>query len=480
MGQGEGNKETLMSMTCRRNASRINMACAARPVRLLIGLALLAAPVATFADMTQLQNICTVAPDSPRCKNGPLPAPNPNCTLLVPDDPLTARGLATPYQLVATNPADGACHEADPDQSAFVEAAILDPETGRLSIYRPLVIDQGTTPAAAPVVPDLPANAVVGLWFGYNGMNLALDAAAGVLDANNCVQGLAQFAYCNAPAFFAAVHDAINGGRLRVPPLGTWKDADGNKQPCPSAQSWDLVDQDQSDNLYTTYLLTADGRLAQDTARNRARFPVPPATVLTNPSDERLLGVFVDPALGCTPWTAPDLTDPGHEVPALALNELQAGAFQLPPQALIPLGDPFAQNPPYSGIPDLDQVNAYRRGVDQPEAANLDDASTTTYCRNLVDIGIPLLQLEQPFFIVRPSPDPAVADSLWTFMMLRFSGTYLLLNENRLIEGQTVNLTCMDFLGLPNPVSLTTNAEGIVIAAEFNIGAPVQDPEKLF
>jgi hypothetical protein len=54
-------KQTLMSMTCRHNASRINMACAARPVRLLIGLALLAAPVATFADMTQLQHICTVA-----------------------------------------------------------------------------------------------------------------------------------------------------------------------------------------------------------------------------------------------------------------------------------------------------------------------------------------------------------------------------------------------------------------------------------
>jgi hypothetical protein len=460
-----------MSMTCRRYVSRITRACTARPVCLLIGLAWLAAPVATFADLTQLQNICTVAPDSPQCNNGPLPAPNPNCTLLVPDAPLTARGLATPYQLVATDPAGGACHEADPNQSAFVEAAILDPKTGRLSIYRPLVIDQGTTPAVAPVVPDLPANAVVGLWFGYNGMNLALEAARGVLDANNCVQGLAQFAYCNAPAFFAAVHDAINGGRLRVPPLGTWTDANGNEQPCPSARSWDLVDQDQSDNLYTTYLLTADGRLAQDTAQNRAQFP--DATVLTNPSDERLLGVFVDPALGCTPWMAPDVTDPGHQVPALALNELQAGAFQQPPQALIPAGDPFAQNPPYSGIPDLDQVNAYRRGVDQPQAANLEDASTTTYCRNLVDIGIPLLQLEQPFFIVRPSPAPDVANSLWTFMMTRFSGTYMLLNER--------GLTCADLLGQPNPVSLTTDAAtGIVTAAEFNIGAPMQDPEKLF
>ena len=142
-----------------------------------------------------------------------------------------------------------------------------------------------------------------------------------------------------------------------MPRLGTWKDANGNKQPCPSARSWDLVDQDQSDNLLTTYLITPNGQLAQNTARNRAQFPG--ATVLTNPSDERLLSVFVDPALGCTPWTAPDLTDPGHKVPALALNELQAGAFQLPPQALIPAGDPFAQNPPYSGIPDLDQINAF-------------------------------------------------------------------------------------------------------------------------
>ena len=228
-----------------------------------------------------------MAPDSPQCNNGPLPEPNPNCTLLVPDDPLTPRGLATPYQLVATNPADGACHETDPNQSAFVEAAILNPKTGRLSIYRPLVIDQGTTPAAAPVVPDLPDNAVVGLWFGYNGMNLALRpprvrgsvdnaAAEGVLDANNCVQGLGQFAYCNAPAFFAAAHDA-NG--LRVPQLGTWKDANRNKQPCPSARSWDLVDQDQSDNLLTTYLITTNGKLAQNTAQNRAQFPG--ATVLT-------------------------------------------------------------------------------------------------------------------------------------------------------------------------------------------------------
>src|SRR5437667_10125252 len=37
---------------------------------------------------------------------------NGDCTLIVPPNPLSAQGLATPYQLVATNPANGPCHEA--------------------------------------------------------------------------------------------------------------------------------------------------------------------------------------------------------------------------------------------------------------------------------------------------------------------------------------------------------------------------------
>ena len=39
-------------------------------------------------------------------------------------------------------------------------------------MYSPLVITQGTTPAAAPVVPTLPANAVVTIDVGFNGTNL--------------------------------------------------------------------------------------------------------------------------------------------------------------------------------------------------------------------------------------------------------------------------------------------------------------------
>src|SRR5207245_11596438 len=69
-------------------------------------------------------------------------APNANCALIVPPAPLTAQGLATPYELVSTNRRNGPCREANDNQSAFVEATIIDPATGKLAIYRPLVVDR--------------------------------------------------------------------------------------------------------------------------------------------------------------------------------------------------------------------------------------------------------------------------------------------------------------------------------------------------
>ena len=160
---------------------------------------------------------------------------NPNCTIIVPDAPLSAAGLATPYQLVATDLTAGPCDQSNTDQSAFVQAAVLDPSSGSISIYNPLVITQGTTAAAPAVIPTLPANAVVALWFGYNGDTLTLQANPGVLHSAACVNGtrkddlFGQFAYCNAPAFFWAARHGIHKGQLVVPTLGTANDA----TPCP-------------------------------------------------------------------------------------------------------------------------------------------------------------------------------------------------------------------------------------------------------
>ncbi len=99
---------------------------------------------------------------------------NGDCTVIVPSQPLSAQGLATPYQLVATDPANGPCNESNKAQAAFVQGAVINPATGQISIYNPLVIDQGTQPAITPAVPQLPANGIVALWFGSNGNTLTL------------------------------------------------------------------------------------------------------------------------------------------------------------------------------------------------------------------------------------------------------------------------------------------------------------------
>src|SRR5437867_8738385 len=117
-------------------------------------------------------------------------AVNGDCTLIVPPSPLSAQGLATPYQLVATNTANGPCNEANTAQAAFVQGAVLDPVTGKISVYVPLVVDQGTQPAVAPVMPQLPANAVVALWFGSNGNTLTLQDSNGSLAQGRCVNGI--------------------------------------------------------------------------------------------------------------------------------------------------------------------------------------------------------------------------------------------------------------------------------------------------
>ncbi len=382
-------------------------------------------------------------------------AVNGDCALIVPARPLTAQGLATPYQLVATNQDNGSCNEANKMQAAFVQGAVIDPATGQISIYNPLVIDQGTQPAAAPVVPKLPANGIVALWFGFNGNNLMLRGIRGSLRQGNCVNGVngsifTQFAYCNAPAFFRAANRAIQAGQLTVPSLGTANDG----QTCPSVRDFGVVDMDQSDNVITSYLVNANGQTAQMTAANVAALQN--TQTQTNGSDNRLLAVALDGALGCIPWMAPDLASPGQMLPALPLDELQAAAHQAAPVALVPAGDPMVLN---NDQPDLNKVNAYRRGTDQPAAGNLDAANTTTYCQHLLAIGPARIQLDMQFTQGRGSPDPAAGNSLFTFLAQRFVTSY---GPN--------GLNCVGLLNKPDPVAVTTDGNGVAISATFNAG----------
>jgi len=360
-----------------------------------------------------------VAVAAPRHHAPPPPppaTPNANCTLKVPEDPLSARGLATPYELSATNPAEGQCHEATDAQGAFVEATIFDPATSRLMVYRPLVVDARKAPAAAPVVPALPRGAVVGLWFGYNGDTLTLGGSRAALQAGHCVNGLGsslfgQYAYCNAPALFSAANNAVRAKKLAIPSPGKAKDG----RPCPTVRDFSLVDQDQSDNVTTTYLATADGRTSQANAANAKALKK--SSTLANGSDNRLLDDFVDPALGCTPFTAPDLTDGGKPSTSLALNELQAAQGQKAPIALVPPGDPMTL---VDGKVSKAKADLYRAGVNQGPV-DLRAETTRSYCRNLRTAGLPRLNADRRLLRGAASPDDGT--TLLKFLTDRLRGS---------------------------------------------------------
>lgn len=381
-----------------------------------------------------------------------------NCILIVPDQPLTAKGLATPYQLSARGARTATCHETTGIQSAFVQGAILDPATGKISIYNPLVVDKGAASAIAPTVPTLPAGAIVALWFGFNGQALLLRGARGnTLQSANCVNGLngspfGQMAYCNASRFFQAANRLIRAGKMTPPALGMARDG----QACPTVRDFAIVDQDQSDNVTTTYLITSDGQMAQNTAANMTALAGKSPHILANGSDNRLLSVAVDSALGCTPWSAPDLADAGALASALPLNELQAAAHQPAPVATVPSADPMVLR---NGKPDLSKQNLYRIGVDQAPVTSMGQAAAQlrAYCQSLYRIGPARLLKDQPYLVSEPSLDSGVANNLFTFLAQRFVFTF----------GQQ-GLGCADRFQLQDPVTLHQDADGVTIDATIS------------
>ncbi len=376
----------------------------------------------------------------------------------MPASPLSAQGLATPYQLTGTggmSADESGCTMANnANLGAFVQATILDPATGGVSVYEPLVITQGTTPAAAPVVPALPAGAIVTIDFGFNGTTLSqVGATPEALRQGNCVDGLngsvfGQVSFCNGIEFFQAAARAEAEGRLTIPATGT---SPVTGQPCLTTRSFDVVDQDPSDNVTTAYLLTATGQTAQLNAANTAALPG--ATQIVNGSDNKLLTAFLDPTLGCTPYQVPDLSQDGTLGTSQALNELAAAKNQAAPVALVPENDEMVLvNNAFS----IQKTDLYRAEIGQPMVSPANDASSSpaSFCQDMVNIQTPFLSANQSVLATGGSPVPAVGDNLLTFLANRLSMSF-------------ANLSCQTY-GLTDPVTVTLDGNGVATAATFN------------
>ena len=466
--------------TGRRSAWRRPRNRAARlavPLAIPMALGLTLGVTLAFEGGTQHTSIQQAAGDStaapavsPSASGSASPSPSPtttapataatnvSCNIIVPAHPLTAEGLSTPFQLTGPDgqsPAASGCTMANfANLGAFVQATILNPANGQLSVYEPLVITQGTQPAVAPVVPKLPRHAVVTIDFGFNGTSLTqVGASRNALREGNCVNGLkgsifGQVSFCNGTQFFTTAYRDEWVGRLKIPALGQ---SPKSGEACPSTRSFQLVDQDPSDNVTSTYLLTGNGQTAQDNAANEAALGG--AQRINNGSDNLLLDAFVDPALGCTPFEVPDLSQGGAPGTSQALDELSAAKNQASPIALVPENDEMVLvNNKFS----MAKTDLYRAEVGQQPVTwwNNEADSPANFCRNISNLQAAFLAKDQGYLVTGPSPVPGVGDNLFTFM------------ANRLAMAFT-NLDCQNY-GLTDPVTVTLDTTGAATAATLN------------
>jgi len=105
-------------------------------------------------------------------------------------------------------------------------------------------------------------------------------------------------------------------------------------------------------------------------------------------------------------------------------------------------------------VPILDKLNAYRKGVDQPTVSRYLDADPIQYCQDLRRIAPAKLALDQTVLTGRPSPFPLEANSLYTFLAQRLVATYKMLHCPLLLQQRV-------------PVTLTTDAQGVVVDAQI-------------
>jgi hypothetical protein len=393
---------------------------------------------------------------------------NVNCDIIVPANPLSARGLATPYQLTGNDgrtPAESGCQMSNAVKlGAFVQATILDPATGALSVYDPLVVTQGTRPAVRPSVPKIPADAVVTIDFGFNGKDLfQVGATPTALADGNCVNGQAGSifgpeSFCNGISFFDAVQKDERKGLLKVPSPGTSDqiapsggDA-GTGQACPVTRNFEVADQSSANDVTTEYVLNPlTGQTAQDTTSNAGN--IAGATLLFSRSDNTLLDQFLDPVLGCTPFRAPDLANNDQPTSSQALDEILAGAYQPKIAALVPESDKVVMN---GDELDPAKTGLYREELGQAPISDQTDKTSDPemYCQNLVDIQTPFLAANQKLLATGQSPVTAVGDNLLTFMANELNVSF-------------TNLGCQHFR-LTNPVTVSRNRAGTAVAATFN------------
>lgn len=383
------------------------------------------------------------------------------CLIEVPNDPLNT-GLFEPWY-VTTDPESAVnCTQTIKTSAVFVESTIVDLVTGELFVYYPLILDIDTVPAAPILTAPLPKLYSNIISFGSNGESIKLIPSRNNPDSltnGRCTYGFlneddsaispfGQVAFCNARHFYKNISMLILKNLIKIPNIGMTKKGDI----CPTTRSFQVVDADPNDNSLSTYILTKDMKVAQNYPENVKKLNV--SKIISNGSDNRLLSVFISPAIGCQTFQVPDLINQTILRYSMALNDIQSNLlkFMIPEEdiALVSFNNPMTL---VNGNISINKTNLYRKNVNQPLFyGTLEEAKKydILFCNKLSEIGVPFLIKYQNELINFISPDKENANNLMNFLCDRFVATWGILD-------------CQALTGQNCPIQVTFDDAGVVI-----------------
>ena len=151
-------------------------------------------------------------------------------------------------------------------------------------------------------------------------------------------QSVDQVAFCNAPAFFAAVNSLISAERSKCR-IGNAYDG----QPCSTVRAFDVIDDNQSDTVPTFYYLLADGTTAQYSITNQQTLTAANKTYqqIDNASDELLLSAYI-----LLPWVAQHGRSRTSPIPTTTSSQLPSLLMRSRPCTSRP--GPWPRCPPWT------------------------------------------------------------------------------------------------------------------------------------
>lgn len=351
------------------------------------------------------------------------------CKLITPSFPLSITGLENPFILL---PQDNlsVCSVFTKEYSIVIEIVILDLTNYQFYTYNPIIIDKSINEYIKATKFSISDKYIIGIWIMSDKVSFILDTFT-----PECITVNDNFAHCNAKVFFKTVNTLISSNKLMFPVL---------EPRCLTTRSFPFLYQYNELGITSKYIISNKYRFLNNTPSQIEMFDI--TKIVDNYSNSKLLNDFLNIALKCVSLKGIDIIDMTTRKGSLALNEIQASIQQN--TAFIPSGHPSVL---VNGEPNLEKLNNYRIGFNQPTLSILESEDTKEYCDNIhIETGLYLFTNYNSLdnFI---SPDMNISINLIDYMAGRFVYTWNLLN-------------CSVLTNKDIPFSVMKNENGLIIS----------------